>query len=259
MSADSQTDRPVTEPTLTTEDKAPRSPSSLRYLLLSGVMLAALGAWGLMKLQDMRETNKEERAAYVVQDFEESDSEKKVETFDLPVADQKSPEIKVTLTRDPSPEEVAAIDLTQGQVDKAADLRARRNRTLETAGSLMVEPPKDTDVKPKFQPGPKPVAVVDLDYSQKNIPPMGEKELNTTLEDLQARLSEVIPQAQEAKETDDIDILNARLAELVAGHQSKVSPISPQDRLELTRKATELRDEIVVFAADLKRAGALRK
>lgn len=255
--SDPQSVTPTNEPVTSKDIEEERPVRPLPYLLGLGVIVAVLGAWGLMKMQDMRKTDVE-GGSYVVQDFDQAESQKPVETFDLPVAGQPSKAVKVTMVREPSEEEVAAVDLTKSQEDRAEDTRIRRGRTLETHGSEFVGPRTETSPKPILKPEPRPVAVVDLDYSKKKLQPLDEKQLSATLTDLETRLSEVRPLAEQAEENEDFAILSGRLAELVGLHQSKASPLSLDDRREMTCHATELRDEIVVFSADLKRAMALK-
>lgn len=210
------------------------------YPYLAGVLLLAIGLWGLFAYQNGRQgqIDTTERVTYVEQTLEPGPT---FDTTNRVAEDRARDEIRRVreqergsqelATRDAYDNEVASVDLTEPTYPRGDVV------TLDESQSSTS--------------GPVAVAVLDLDYSDLALNPLSDQELHTQVVALKTELDSLKIEAQQLGQLTGHSVLQARYDTLGDRLDSYTQPMVEPVRLEMTQQLTELQDELSAFRLEL--------
>lgn len=230
---------PVALPTVTEY----RNPSPYPYI--AGILLLAIGLWGLFAYNNGRPDPETERVTYVEQRLEPAPSDATAARMAEDRArdelrDVRRQEFARDTARDGSvvvtssyDNEVASVDLAESNYPATAE--AAPVTTVETSDEAT----------------PTAIAVLDLDYSTRSMAALSEQELHTQLNALEDDFEQMESAAQEMGQLTGFTTLEMRREMLEDRLDNETAPLSDAAALEMTRQLTELQDEFAAFRLEL--------
>lgn len=234
---------------------------------IAAFLLAVFGIWGLLALNhrdDDRRADRTTDVAYVEQRLETKPT---LPNGPLQVTSTRMAEDRMrddmrqlrrdemardsgriddyAVTADPYDNQVATADLTESMPrDSQSNPPARSDSQGAAQNGVLTNQTADQ--------GPREIAVLDLDYSNTEMAPLTEQELEARLTQLDADVDATEKMAREVGQLAAVEILDERVDALEDRLDDTARPMTEADRLTLTRMLSELRDELTAFQTELR-------
>lgn len=224
-------------------------------------LLAVLGVWGLMAMNDDDDRLAQERTdvALVQQRLETEptfDSRAPLQSTSSRVTEDRVRDDMRELRREELARDADRIDDYAAPADTydnevaVVDLddQTQTAPAAATAAATTAETSQSQDAEQVNQE----IAVLDLDYSTTPMTALSEDQLDATVEQLDADLDATEDMAKKAGQLAGLEVLDERLDALEDRIEDADSPLNETDRLAITRQLSELRDELTAFQNEIK-------